>query len=104
VLLRQRATDRPIESSRFSASAISGCNVSFGARPDSVADSQPPCKTGKYVRDAGLRINYDYLILATGTNHSYFGHDEFAAFALGLKSLADAEALRNHILEVLEKA
>ena len=52
----------------------------------------------------GLRISYDYLILATGANHSYFGHDEFAAFAPGLKSLADAEALRNHILEVFEKA
>jgi len=37
----------------FSASSLSGCYVSSGARPDSVADSQPPCKTGKYVRDAG---------------------------------------------------
>ena len=52
----------------------------------------------------GLRINYDYLILATGANHNYFGHDEFASFAPGLKTLADAEALRNHILEVFEKA
>ena len=52
----------------------------------------------------GLKVDYDYLILATGANHSYFGHDEFAAFAPGLKSLADAEALRNHILEVFEKA
>src|SRR5580658_10240198 len=52
----------------------------------------------------GLRITYDYLILATGATHSYFGHDEFAAFAPGLKSLADAEALRNHILEAFEKA
>jgi NADH:ubiquinone reductase (H+-translocating) len=52
----------------------------------------------------GLKVDYDYLILATGANHSYFGHDEFAAFAPGLKSLADAEALRNHILEVFERA
>jgi NADH:ubiquinone reductase (H+-translocating) len=52
----------------------------------------------------GLRISYDYLILATGASHSYFGHDEFAAFAPGLKSLSDAEALRNHILEAFEKA
>ena len=51
-----------------------------------------------------LKIRYDYLILATGANHSYFGHDEFAAFAPGLKSLADAEGLRNRILEVFEKA
>ena len=53
---------------------------------------------------AGIRISYDYLILATGATHSYFGHDEFAAFAPGLKSLSDAESLRNHLLEVFEKA
>jgi NADH dehydrogenase len=52
----------------------------------------------------GLKIRYEYLILATGANHSYSGHDEFAAFAPGLKSLADAEGLRNRILEVFEKA
>src|SRR6202012_797267 len=52
----------------------------------------------------GIRISYDYLILATGATHSYFGHDDFAAFAPGLKSLSDAESLRNHLLEVFEKA
>jgi NADH:ubiquinone reductase (H+-translocating) len=52
----------------------------------------------------GIRINYDYLILATGATHNYFGHDEFAVFAPGLKSLSDAESLRNHLLEVFEKA
>jgi NADH dehydrogenase FAD-containing subunit len=51
-----------------------------------------------------IRINYDYLILATGATHSYFGHNEFAAFAPGLKSLSDAESLRNHLLEAFEKA
>jgi NADH:ubiquinone reductase (H+-translocating) len=51
-----------------------------------------------------LRINYDYLIIATGATHSYFGHDEFSTFAPGLKSLADAEALRNRIIEVFERA
>jgi len=52
----------------------------------------------------GIRIDYDYLILATGATHSYFGHDEFAKFAPGLKSLADADLLRNHILRVFENA
>jgi NADH dehydrogenase FAD-containing subunit len=52
----------------------------------------------------GLKIDYDYLILATGAKHTYFGHDEFAAFAPGLKSLADAESLRSRILEAFEKA
>jgi NADH dehydrogenase FAD-containing subunit len=43
-------------------------------------------------------------VLATGATHSYFGHDEFAHFAPGLKSLADAESLRNHILMAFENA
>ena len=37
---------------------------------------------------------YDYLILATGAAHSYFGHNEFAPFAPGMKSIADAVAVR----------
>jgi NADH:quinone reductase (non-electrogenic) len=49
-------------------------------------------------------IAYDYLILATGASHSYFGHNEFAEYAPGLKSLADAEAARNKILQTFELA
>jgi NADH dehydrogenase len=49
-------------------------------------------------------VSYDYLILATGVTHSYFGHDEFAPFAPGLKSLADAVAIRNKILHAFEQA
>jgi NADH dehydrogenase len=49
-------------------------------------------------------IAYDYLILATGASHSYFGHHEFAEYAPGLKSLADAEAARNKILQAFELA
>jgi NADH dehydrogenase len=49
-------------------------------------------------------IAYDYLILATGATHSYFGHNEFAEYAPGLKSLADAEAARNKILQAFETA
>ena len=52
----------------------------------------------------GIRIDYDYLILATGATHSYFGHNEFAPFAPGLKNQSDAESLRNRLLEVFEKA
>src|SRR5215510_157395 len=48
-----------------------------------------------------VHIPYDSLILATGARHSYFGHNEFERFAPGLKSLADAVAIRNRILEVL---
>ena len=49
-------------------------------------------------------IAYDYLILATGASHSYFGHDEFEQFAPGLKSLADAVSTRNQILLAFEQA
>jgi NADH dehydrogenase FAD-containing subunit len=51
-----------------------------------------------------IPIPYDYLILATGARHSYFGHDEFEQFAPGLKSLADALGLRNRILQAFEQA
>jgi NADH dehydrogenase len=49
-------------------------------------------------------ISYDYLILAAGASHSYFGHNEFAEYAPGLKSLADAVAARNKILQTFESA
>ncbi len=49
-------------------------------------------------------IAYDYLILATGVRHSYFGRDEFARYAPGLKTLADAESIRNKMLEAFERA
>jgi NADH:ubiquinone reductase (H+-translocating) len=49
-------------------------------------------------------VEYDFLILATGVTHSYFGHNEFAQFAPGLKSLADAVAIRNRILQAFEQA
>jgi len=60
-----------------------------------------------FVSDAdrqNVPIAYDHLILATGASHSYFGHNEFAEYAPGLKSLADAEAARNKILQAFEVA
>src|ERR1700726_1972550 len=60
-----------------------------------------------FVSDAdrqNVPITYDYLILATGVTHSYFGHNEFEQFAPGLKSLADAVAIRNKILQAFEQA
>src|SRR5262249_46977202 len=47
---------------------------------------------------------YEYLVLATGVEQSYFGHDEFRPFAPGLKSLTDATAVRERLLEALEVA
>ncbi|HKB10856.1 MAG TPA: NAD(P)/FAD-dependent oxidoreductase [Vicinamibacterales bacterium] len=54
--------------------------------------------------DRSGRVPYDYLVLATGVRHSYFGHDEFAAHAPGLKTVADAVAIRNRILQAFEQA
>src|SRR5947199_7958503 len=52
----------------------------------------------------GQRFPYDCLILATGAQHAYFGHDEWAAFAPGLKTIDDATYIRRRILLAFEKA
>lgn len=49
-------------------------------------------------------LEYDYLILATGVRHSYFGHDAWERFAPGLKSLDDALAIRRRMLLAFEAA
>jgi len=50
------------------------------------------------------RIAYDYLILATGARHAYFGHEEWEPLAPGLKSLEDALEIRRRILLAFERA
>jgi NADH dehydrogenase len=50
------------------------------------------------------RLPYDYLILATGATHSYFGHDAWEPFAPGLKTLEDALEIRRRILLAFERA
>src|SRR5713101_4074022 len=52
----------------------------------------------------GVPLEYDFLVLATGVTHGYFGHSEFERFAPGLKTLADAVAIRNKILQAFEQA
>lgn len=54
--------------------------------------------------DTGKSYPYDYLILAPGARHSYFGHDEWESFAPGLKNLADAVVIREKIFSALEEA
>src|SRR5262245_41054816 len=49
-------------------------------------------------------INYDYLVLATGARHSYFGHDDWEKSAPALKTLEDATELRKRILLAFERA
>ena len=60
-----------------------------------------------FISDAdrsNVAVTYDYLILATGASHSYFGRNEFERFAPGLKSLADAVATRNKVLNAFDLA
>ena len=54
--------------------------------------------------EGGLEFDYDYLVLATGARHSYFGRDEWAPLAPGLKTIDDAFHLRQRILTAFEKA
>jgi NADH dehydrogenase len=68
------------------------------------ADKDQRCIIVSDADRQNVPIAYDYLILATGASHSYFGHNEFAEYAPGLKSLADAEAARNKILQAFETA
>jgi NADH dehydrogenase len=53
---------------------------------------------------SGARLAYDYLVLATGATHSYFGRDEWAPLAPGLKTIEDATEIRRRVLLAFELA
>jgi NADH:ubiquinone reductase (H+-translocating) len=59
---------------------------------------------GRSVRTNEIDLPYDYLVLATGATHSYFGHDDWAPFAPGLKHIADATEIRRRFLLAFERA
>src|SRR5262249_36799926 len=61
-------------------------------------------KQTRHVLVANRRVPYDFLIIATGARHAYFGHEEWEPFAPGLKSVEDATAIRRHILLAFEEA
>jgi NADH:ubiquinone reductase (H+-translocating) len=58
----------------------------------------------KVMLEDGSALLYDKLIIATGTTHSYFGHDEWAPYAPGLKTLDDALEIRRRVLLAFERA
>ena len=58
----------------------------------------------RQVRLAQGRLDYDFLIVATGSTHAYFGHDDWAPHAPGLKTRDDALAIRARILSAFEAA
>lgn len=59
---------------------------------------------GRSVEVGGVSHPYDFLIVATGSTHAYFGHDEWARYAPGLKTLEDALRIRAHVLTAFERA
>ena len=67
-----------------------------------VTHVDPVARTVTY--DDGRILGYDYLIVATGARHAYFGHDEWERFAPGLKSLDDARDMRQRFLIAFENA
>ncbi len=60
--------------------------------------------TRKVVRGHGGEVSYDYLVIATGATHAYFGHDDWAAVAPGLKTIDDATHIRRNVLSAFEQA
>ncbi|WP_363349928.1 NAD(P)/FAD-dependent oxidoreductase [Methylocystis echinoides] len=58
----------------------------------------------KTVKTRVVDIAYDFLIIATGAAHSYFGHDDWARLAPGLKSIDDATLIRSRLLAAFEQA
>jgi NADH dehydrogenase len=58
----------------------------------------------RVLRTDQIDIPYDYLVLASGATHSYFGHDEWADVAPGLKRIEDATRIRRRILIAFERA
>src|SRR5215472_10747812 len=67
-------------------------------------DKERKCVLVSNADRENVPVEYEYLILATGATHSYFGHSEFARHAPGMKSLPDAVASRNKILQAFEQA
>ena len=56
------------------------------------------------VHTTEVDLAYDYLVLATGATHSYFGHDDWAPYAPGLKHISDATEIRRRFLMAFERA
>jgi len=69
-----------------------------------LAEVQSVDVDAKKIKTTDTEIGYDFLILATGARHSYFGHNEWEKLAPGLKSLEDAIELRRRLLMAFEYA
>jgi len=74
---------------------------SVSVRLGTVTGVNPEAKTVSIGENA---LHYDYLVLATGAAHSYFGRDDWAPFAPGLKRIEDGVAARSGVLKAFERA
>ena len=115
--------DRSRESSPVSAAAVSSRHVRLAPDRDRHAHSESLAQAAECHRVDGRSdrrgyrsaacchvtgfdqpVAYDYLVLATGAQGSYFGHDEWEPYAPGLKTARDALVIRNKILKAFELA
>ena len=61
-------------------------------------------KEKRYITADGAQIDYDYLVIATGATHSYFGKEQWEPYAPGLKTIGDATIVRSRLLKAFELA
>src|SRR5215475_4489955 len=79
-------------------------NVEFQLAEVSGIDASAKTVTARRPLGEEIEFGYDYLILAAGVRQSYFGHDEYAAFAPGMKSIEDAMKIRRRVFGAFELA
>jgi NADH dehydrogenase len=79
-------------------------NVSVTLAEVVAVDLKSQCVDAEYPGLGVRKIDFDYLVIAAGTQSSYFGHNEFARYAPCLKTMTDAEAIRTKILTAYELA
>jgi NADH:ubiquinone reductase (H+-translocating) len=79
-------------------------NVEFVLAEATGIDAAARTVTARRVLGEEIEFGYDYLILAAGVRQSYFGHDEYAAFAPGMKSIEDALKIRRRVFGAFELA
>ncbi len=98
---------------QVATAALSPADISASIR--SVVSDQANCEVvlgealavdaaRRRLRVAGGELSYDYLVLAAGATHTYFGHDDWESIAPGLKTLEDATEIRRRILLAFESA
>jgi NADH:ubiquinone reductase (H+-translocating) len=79
-------------------------NVEFVLAEVTGIDAAAKTVTARRPLGEEIEFGYDYLILAAGVRQSYFGHDEYAAFAPGMKSIEDALKIRRRVFGAFELA